>query len=165
MASPSQPKSLIFDLAVAPGKANQPGRIFMVGAVRPNTGEELECNGRKAHAQAFRFLAQFKSTSLPLVRTLFKEGLVAIQVLALRQVLARMLCDIGTDLLRCLLRLMPASWIRWLVVCWFCVQKTLSIGGCDLGRDLEQELSPLTAFRHSSICSKTLPVHVDTMDM
>lgn len=44
-------------------------------------------------------------------------------------------------------------------------EKTLAIGGCDLGRDLEQEFSPLTAFRHSSICSKTLPVHVDTMDM
>jgi len=166
MASPSQPKSLIFDLEVAPGKADLPDRIFMVGALRPDTGEELECNGRKAHAQAFRFLAPFKSTSLPLVRTLFKEGHVAIQVLALRQVLARMLCDIGTDLLRCLLRLMPASCIRWIVVCWFCGQKkTLAIGGCDLGRDLEQEFSPLTAFRHSSICSKTLPVHVDTMDM
>ncbi|WP_256445920.1 hypothetical protein [Stutzerimonas chloritidismutans] len=31
MASPSQPKSLIFDLEVAPGKADQPDRIFMVG--------------------------------------------------------------------------------------------------------------------------------------
>jgi len=164
MASPSQPKSLIFDLEVAPGNADQPDRIFMVGALCPDTGEDLECNGRKAHAQAFRFLAPFKSTPLPLARTLIKERHVAL-VLALRQFLARMLCDIGTDLLRCLLRLMPASWIRWLVVCWFCVQKTLSIGGCDLGRDLEQELSPLTAFRHSSICSKTLPVHVDTMDM
>jgi len=165
MASPSQPKSLIFDLEVAPGKADQPDRIFMVGALRPDTGEELERKGRNADVQAFRFLALLKSTSLPLVRTLFKEGHVAIQVLALRQVLARMLCVIGTDLLRCLLRLMPASWTRWLVVCWLCVQKTLSIGGCDLERDLEQELSPLTAFRHSSICSKTLPVHVDTMDM
>lgn len=42
MASPSQPKSLIFDLEVAPGKAGQPDRIFMVGALRPDTGEELE---------------------------------------------------------------------------------------------------------------------------
>jgi len=42
MASPSQPKSLIFDLEVAPGKADQPDRIFMVGALRPDTGEELE---------------------------------------------------------------------------------------------------------------------------
>lgn len=33
MASPSQPKSLIFDLEVAPGKADQPDRIFMVGAL------------------------------------------------------------------------------------------------------------------------------------
>jgi len=31
MASPSQPKSLIFDLEVAPGKVEQPDRIFMVG--------------------------------------------------------------------------------------------------------------------------------------
>lgn len=42
MASPSQPKSLIFDLEVAPGNADQPDRIFMVGALRPDTGEELE---------------------------------------------------------------------------------------------------------------------------
>ncbi|WP_376779514.1 hypothetical protein [Stutzerimonas nitrititolerans] len=42
MASPSQPKSLIFDLEAAPGKAGQPDRIFMVGALRPDTGEEFE---------------------------------------------------------------------------------------------------------------------------
>lgn len=42
MASPSQPKSLIFDLEVAPGKAEQPDRSFMVGALRPDTGEEPE---------------------------------------------------------------------------------------------------------------------------
>src|SRR5690606_26409842 len=42
MASLSKPKSLIFDLEVAPGKAGQPDRIFMVGALRPDTGEELE---------------------------------------------------------------------------------------------------------------------------
>ncbi|WP_376780134.1 hypothetical protein [Stutzerimonas nitrititolerans] len=42
MASPSQPKSLIFDLEVVPGKAGQSDRIFMVGALRPDTGEELE---------------------------------------------------------------------------------------------------------------------------
>ena len=41
MVSPTQPKSLIFDLEVAPGKASQPDRIFMVGAMRPDTGEEL----------------------------------------------------------------------------------------------------------------------------
>ncbi len=33
MASPSQPKSLIFDLEVPPGKAEQPDRIFMVGGL------------------------------------------------------------------------------------------------------------------------------------
>ena len=42
MVSPTQPKSLIFDLEVATGKASQPDRIFMVGAMRPDTGEELE---------------------------------------------------------------------------------------------------------------------------
>ncbi|MGK9048667.1 hypothetical protein KXR63_14985 [Stutzerimonas chloritidismutans] len=42
MASPSQPKSLIFDLEVASGKAEQPDRIFMVGALRLDMGEELE---------------------------------------------------------------------------------------------------------------------------
>ncbi len=41
MASPSQPKSLIFDLEVAPGKAGQPD-CFMAGAPRPDTGEALE---------------------------------------------------------------------------------------------------------------------------
>ncbi|HDQ4105115.1 TPA: RecQ family ATP-dependent DNA helicase [Pseudomonas aeruginosa] len=42
MASPYQPKSLIFDLEVAPGKTGQPDRIFMVGAMRADTSEELE---------------------------------------------------------------------------------------------------------------------------
>lgn len=42
MVSPNQPKSLIFDLEVTPGKAGEPDRIFMVGAMRPDTGEELE---------------------------------------------------------------------------------------------------------------------------
>jgi ATP-dependent DNA helicase RecQ len=42
MVSLTLPKSLIFDLEVVPGKANQPDRIFMVGAMRPDTGEELE---------------------------------------------------------------------------------------------------------------------------
>jgi ATP-dependent DNA helicase RecQ len=42
MVSPTQPKSLIFDLEVVPGKANQPDRIFMVGAMRPDTEEEFE---------------------------------------------------------------------------------------------------------------------------
>lgn len=42
MASLSPPKSLIFDLEVAPGKADQPERIFMVGALRPDIGEDLE---------------------------------------------------------------------------------------------------------------------------
>lgn len=42
MASPSHPKSLIIDLEVVPGKADQPDRIFMVGALRSDTGEELE---------------------------------------------------------------------------------------------------------------------------
>ncbi len=42
MASPSQPKSLIFDLEVAPGKADQPDRIFMVGALRPDVTLRLD---------------------------------------------------------------------------------------------------------------------------
>lgn len=42
MVSSTLPKSLIFDLEVVPGKANQPDRIFMVGAMRPDTEEELE---------------------------------------------------------------------------------------------------------------------------
>lgn len=36
MASPSQPKSLIFDLEVALGKADQPDRVFIIGALRPD---------------------------------------------------------------------------------------------------------------------------------
>ena len=42
MVLPNQPKSLIFDLEVVPGKPNQTDRIFMVGAMRPDTEEELE---------------------------------------------------------------------------------------------------------------------------
>jgi ATP-dependent DNA helicase RecQ len=42
MDSLTKPKSLIFDLEVVPGKANQPDRIFMVGAMRPDRDEEFE---------------------------------------------------------------------------------------------------------------------------
>ena len=42
MVSLDQPKSLIFDLEVIPGKPNQTDRIFMVGAMRPDTEEVLE---------------------------------------------------------------------------------------------------------------------------
>ncbi|MCU1730058.1 hypothetical protein NTD86_24130 [Pseudomonas sp. 7P_10.2_Bac1] len=42
MLSSPQPKSLIIDLEVVPGKANQPDRIFMVGALRTDTEEEFE---------------------------------------------------------------------------------------------------------------------------
>ncbi|WP_121419064.1 RecQ family ATP-dependent DNA helicase [Pseudomonas aeruginosa] len=42
MASSPQPKSLIFDLEVAPGKGEKPDRILMVGALRPDTEDELE---------------------------------------------------------------------------------------------------------------------------
>ncbi|HEC5233278.1 TPA: RecQ family ATP-dependent DNA helicase, partial [Pseudomonas aeruginosa] len=37
-----QPKGLIFDLEVVPPKNNQPARIMMVGALRPDLGAELE---------------------------------------------------------------------------------------------------------------------------
>lgn len=42
MASPSQPKSLIFDLEVAPGKAEQLNRISMVGALCPGVALRLD---------------------------------------------------------------------------------------------------------------------------
>lgn len=42
MVSLTRPNSLVLDLEVVPGKANQPDRIFMVGALRPDTGEQLE---------------------------------------------------------------------------------------------------------------------------
>lgn len=42
MVSVDHPKCLIFDLEVVPGKPNQMDRIFMVGALRPDTQETLE---------------------------------------------------------------------------------------------------------------------------
>ena len=42
MLSPDQPKSLVFELEVVPGKLNQTDRIFMIGALRPDTQEEPE---------------------------------------------------------------------------------------------------------------------------
>ena len=42
MVSLTRPNSLVLDLEVVPGKANQPDRIFMVGALRPDTEEQLE---------------------------------------------------------------------------------------------------------------------------
>jgi len=56
MASLSPPKSLIFDLEVAPGKSDQTDRIFMVGALRPDTGAELERKVEKDLAQALAAL-------------------------------------------------------------------------------------------------------------
>lgn len=56
MASLSPPKSLIFDLEVAPGKSDQTDRIFMVGALRPDTGAELERKVDKNLAQALAAL-------------------------------------------------------------------------------------------------------------
>lgn len=60
MASPSQPKSLVFDLEVAPGKTDNPDRIFMVGALRPDTGAELE---RKVEKDLHHVLAALDSLS------------------------------------------------------------------------------------------------------
>jgi len=56
MASLSPPKSLIFDLEVAPGKSDQTDRIFMLGALRPDTGAELERKVEKDLAQALSAL-------------------------------------------------------------------------------------------------------------
>jgi hypothetical protein len=78
MASPSQPKSLIFDLEVAPGKADQPDRIIMVGALRPDTGEELERKVDKdlpsvLDALDLRFgRGQGESLALPNAQTVFR---------------------------------------------------------------------------------------------
>lgn len=56
MASLSIPKSLIFDLEVAPGKAEQTDQIFMVGALRPDIGVELERKVEKDLAQVLEQL-------------------------------------------------------------------------------------------------------------
>lgn len=56
MALLSPPKSLIFDLEVAPGKSDQADRVFMVGALRPDTGAELERKVEKDLAQALAAL-------------------------------------------------------------------------------------------------------------
>ncbi|NYT60828.1 RecQ family ATP-dependent DNA helicase [Alcaligenaceae bacterium] len=42
MSSFSQHKGLVFDLEVVPPKGTQPARIMMVGALRPDSGAELE---------------------------------------------------------------------------------------------------------------------------
>ncbi|MEG4313493.1 hypothetical protein U8L64_00035 [Pseudomonas sp. FIP_A4] len=42
MSTPSQPKNQIFDQEVAPRKADQTDRIFMVGALRPGVSLRLD---------------------------------------------------------------------------------------------------------------------------
>lgn len=42
MVSPTLPKSLVVDLEVVPAKGDRPEHIFMIGALRPDLGAELE---------------------------------------------------------------------------------------------------------------------------
>jgi ATP-dependent DNA helicase RecQ len=58
MAQPPQPKCLVFDLEVVPEQPNQPAKIFKIGALRPDTGEELELNTDKNIAAALERLDQ-----------------------------------------------------------------------------------------------------------
>ena len=58
MAQLPQPKCLVFDLEVVPERPNQPAKIFKIGALRPDTGEELELNTDKNLATALERLDQ-----------------------------------------------------------------------------------------------------------
>lgn len=58
MTSPPQPKSLIFDLEVVPAKGDKPDRIIMLGALRPDTGGELELRINANPLEAIRQLDQ-----------------------------------------------------------------------------------------------------------
>lgn len=56
MALPLQPKCLVFDLEVVPETAEQPARIIKLGALRPDTGEELELDTQRQLDIALRQL-------------------------------------------------------------------------------------------------------------
>lgn len=47
MEQPVQPKCLVLDLEVVPEHAGKPPQIVKLGALRPDTGEELELNTGK----------------------------------------------------------------------------------------------------------------------
>jgi len=56
MAPPPQPKCLVFDLEVVPATAEQPARIIKLGALRPDTGVELELDTQRQLDGALRQL-------------------------------------------------------------------------------------------------------------
>ncbi|MGV8671394.1 hypothetical protein, partial [Pseudomonas aeruginosa] len=60
MSSIPQPKSLVLDLEVAPGKEGHPDRIFKVGAARPDLGVELD---RKVSKNLPEILAEVDALS------------------------------------------------------------------------------------------------------
>ena len=60
MSSVPQPKSLVIDLEVAPGKEGYPDRIFKVGAARPDLGVELD---RKVSKNLPEILAEVDALS------------------------------------------------------------------------------------------------------
>lgn len=60
MSSVPQPKSLVLDLEVAPGKEGHPDRIFKVGAARPDLGVELD---RKVSKNLPEILAEVDALS------------------------------------------------------------------------------------------------------
>lgn len=56
MTQPPQPKCLIFDLETIPAQQGHPARIIKIGALRPDTGDELELNTDKHLGSALRRL-------------------------------------------------------------------------------------------------------------
>jgi len=60
MSSVPQPKSLVIDLEVAPGKEGHPDRIFKIGAARPDLGVELD---RKVSKNLPEILAEVDALS------------------------------------------------------------------------------------------------------
>lgn len=56
MAIPARPQCLVLDLEATPAQPDQPARIFKIGALRPDTGAELELNVGHALNDALRRL-------------------------------------------------------------------------------------------------------------
>lgn len=76
MVQPAEPKCLIFDLEVLPEQPNRPAKIFMIGALRPDTGEELEVKvGKSLDAALLRLDQMAEGASFLLGHNLIAHDL------------------------------------------------------------------------------------------
>ncbi|HLD68083.1 MAG TPA: RecQ family ATP-dependent DNA helicase, partial [Pseudomonas sp.] len=83
MAPPPQPKCLIIDLEVVPEQRGQPARIFKLGALRPDNGEELELSvGKQLDAALQRLDRMAEGASFLLGHNLLAHDLPLLRAVA-----------------------------------------------------------------------------------